>query len=128
MANNNNIYYNSAYIGALTGALEGSALGPQTAAALAEIRAACGAFATRVDSKIAYSGLVSNAAPGPEQLAPATPTIASNEQHRAALLRELCKSAMAARVPESATAADYDAVATDIVATWTAAIADLVVP
>lgn len=123
MAINNNIYFNSALVGFLSGALAGRSV-PSSNAAL---QADAVAFATEVDSLIPFDALVSTGASN-TQLAITTNTIAANEQHRGELLRSLCFAAMYGRFPISSAATDYLAVATGVVAAFNASLASLAIP
>lgn len=129
MANNNNIYYNSAYCGFIQGALEGRTPKPSPVAAdYLDMTQAAQAFAQRVDSLIAEDATVSAGGGDPAQLAITTATIAANEQHRAGLLKSICHGLVSGRFPTSETAADYAQLATAAAAAFTEAKLLLVIP
>lgn len=125
---NNHIYFNAALSGCIAGAIGGrqitdtSSVDPDYVA----LGNAAAAFATQLDSKIAFSALVS--AVGGAQLDATTTTIQANQMHRGGLLRELCAGFWSERIPTSTTAANYDDQAEAIVALWTAGVAELVIP
>jgi hypothetical protein len=127
MAYLNNIYGNAAYTGALGGMLSGRAISSAVAADYVAMRAAAVAAAVAVDALIAFDALVSTAM-GITQLAITTNTIAANEQWRAGLLHDICRSVWTGRLPTAAEATAATGMATAIFTLWTAALADLVVP
>lgn len=126
MAYLNNIYGNAVYTGALGGMLSGRTLS-STAADYVTTRAAAVNAAIAVDALIAFDALVTTGA-GITQLAITTNTIAANEQWRAGLLHDLARSLWTGRMPSTAADGTAGAQAAALVALWTAALADLVVP
>jgi len=129
MANLNDIYFNAAYTGSLGGMLSGRAVSSTTAGDYTAIRAAAVAAAQAVDALIAFDALVTTAMSF-TQLAITTNTIASNEQWRAGLLQQICRSVWTGRLPVSAAEATAASatLAPAIFTLWTAALADLVTP
>ena len=125
MAILNDIYYNAALVGALSGALDGRAFSNPLAPSYApEVNAAV-AFATQLDSLIAEDALVTTGGGDASQLAITTSTIASNEQWRAGMLQELSRSQFSGRDIKDVVPADYATAALAVFAAWTQGIAQI---
>ena len=127
MAYHNNIYGNAAYVGSLGGMLSGRVISSSVAADYNSLRSAALAAAVAVDALIAFDALVTTAM-AITQLDPTTNTIAANEQWRAGLLQEICRSVWSGRYPSAAEATAATSLATAIFTLWTAALADLATP
>lgn len=129
MANNNNCYFNAAIAGFVAGALAvRSPPGTGTPTDYAGLKNAAVAFATRLDSKIAFDALVTTANNDPSMLVSSNQTIQSNTILRCALLQAIVTGAISGTFPTSTTAADYDALATHLAAVFTEALLGLVSP
>jgi hypothetical protein len=127
MAYNNNIYGNAAFCGALEGIMNGRTITSSTATDYATQCNAAAAFASELDSLIAFDALVSTGA-GITQLAITTNTIAANEQWRAGLLQALSRAYFADRNFTDTTVADYATAAGAVKAVWTQGLTKLVTP
>lgn len=129
MAYLNNIYGNAAFVGFYTGMLAGQAgQGSATATDYLRLKNAALAMAADVDALITFDALVSTGA-GITQLAITTNTIAANEQFRAGMLQELCRSAAQGRPNFDATSAGQQtAQAAAIFAAWTEGLLGLTTP
>lgn len=129
MANNNNCYYNAAYIGFIKGSLLGRRETSATAADYLALTQRAQAFAQEVDSLIAEDALVSTGGGNPTMLVDtASNTIQSNTQFRPGLLQAICEAQIAGRNPTSTTAADYAVDAAACKAAFTEALLLIVSP
>lgn len=126
----NNALYNAALIGFMSG--QAAWLLDPVAADYLAFKNAAVAFATQVDSKIAFDALITTASNNATMLVDtASNTIQSNTQMRPALLQAICQSVMAGRYVNSAAAAVpafWDLIAASIAGAYTEALIGLVSP
>lgn len=125
MALLNDIYFNAAFCGALEGILEGRDFLSSTATDYATQCNAANAFATELDSLIAFDALVTTGASN-TQLAITTNTIAANEQWRAGLLQAISRAKFAGRNLTDSTVLNYADEAAAVKAAWTQGLTKLV--
>lgn len=127
---NNNCLYNAALIGFV--AANSGWLASATPTDYLAFKNAAVAFATQVDSKIAFDALITTASNNATMLVDtASNTIQSNTQMRPALMQQICQSVMNARYRADAAAqvASYwDDIATKIAALYTEMLIGLVSP
>lgn len=109
---NNAVLQNAALAGFLSGAFQSS---PSSASAAFYANAcnAAQAFAERVDSKIPLDATLVS-------------PVDSVTLNKVNLLGAICRGVIAGRYPLSATAADYDALATAVAALYTQGVTELV--
>ena len=125
----NNCYFNAGIAGFIAGALsQRSPPGTGTATDYAALKNAAVAFATQLDSKIAFDALVTTANNDASMLVSSNHTIQSNTILRPALLANIVAGAIAGTFPTSTTAADYDTLAGHIAAVFTEALLGIVSP
>lgn len=123
---NNNLYFNSALAGYLSGNLAGRRPPSSAAGAYTALLAAATAFATDIDTAIPFDPLVSQV--GGAQLAPVTDAIAANTQLRGGLLQTLCEAATGGAYSEDAVIAGSDQNTAGIAAAFNALKVGLVTP
>ena len=114
MALTNNVYYNAAFRGFLRGALSGRPISSPTAATYLKLTQAAQAFATEVDSKIAFDALVTTSNVDPTLLVlpdPVTQATQGNATLRAPVLEAICAGVIDGRYSEDAVAADWSTIA-----------------
>lgn len=126
----NNCYYNAAVAGFISGALATrSPPSSGTATDYAALKNAAVAFATQLDSKIAFDALVTTANNDPTMLVDTgSQTVQSDTILRPALLANIVAGVISGTYPTSAVAADYDTLATHVAAVFAEAAAALVSP
>jgi hypothetical protein len=126
----NNCYLNAAVMGFIAGALSSRTPPPSgTATDYAHLKNSALAFATRLDSKIAFDALVTTANNDPTMLvSTASQTIQSNTVIRPMLLASIVQGAVSGTYPTSTTASDYDALATHVAAVFTEALLAITSP
>lgn len=117
---NNNLLYNAAYAGFMTGSQTGRNPTSQVAASYLDLTQAAQAFATRVDSKIANNALISGA--DGAAVVPTTAAITEDQSAFSLLMFGLCLALTSGRYYTSETAADYDDLADVIAAQMTEAL------
>jgi hypothetical protein len=127
MAITNDIYYNAAFVGALSGMMNGRKISSATQADYGDVADAAEIFALNLDARIAFDALVTTAMAA-TQLAITTNTIAANEQWRAGLLCHLCHAVFAGSYTEDTTSAHYDVLAAAIKECWDEGLTKLVTP
>jgi hypothetical protein len=125
----NNCYFNAAIAGFLAGVVGGrSPPATGTATDYVGLKNAAVAFATQLDSKIAFDALVTTANNDPSMLVSSNHTIQSNTILRPMLLATIVAGALSGQWPTSTTAADYDTLAGHIAAVFTEALLGIVSP
>lgn len=124
MAINNDILYNAALVGFMSGLLGGRDVRTLSAGAITSINSQAVTFATAVDALIAEDATITTGGGDASQLLPTTSDIASATLAKANLLTELCKAAVEGRNAPAA-AAQPSTVPAAIVAAYTAFIASL---
>lgn len=117
---NNNILYNAAFAGFIQGTQAGRNPTSQVAATYLDLTQSAQAFATRVDSKIANSALISTG-PG-AALPPTTAAITEDQYAYTQLIFALSSALVSTRLYTSETAADYDDLADVVAAQFTESI------
>jgi len=127
MSNNNNIYFNAACVGFMSGALAGRRSDDATAGDYGSLANAAAAFAAELDSLITFDSLVTTNASN-TQLAITTNTIAANEQWRAGAMQALCHGQIQGRYSTDATQADWATDAAAVKAAWTELLTKLTTP
>jgi hypothetical protein len=130
MTIHNNCYLNAGVMGFIAGALAvRSPPGSGTATDYAQLKNSALAFATQLDSKIAFDALVTTANNDPTMLVDTGDhTIQSNTIIRPMLLASIVQGAIAGTFPTSTTAADYDTLATHVAALFTEALLAITSP
>lgn len=126
----NNCLYNAALVGFSAG--NTAWLQDPTATDYLAFKACAVAFATQVDSKIAFDSLITTASNSATMLVDtASNTIQSNTQFRPALMQTICASVMNGRYVNSAAAqtpAYWDAIAASIAGLYTEMLLGFISP
>ena len=128
MALLNNVYYNAAFMGCIHGALAGRDIKSATAADYLALTQAAQAFATKLDSLIAFDALVTTGASNTMLVDTASNTIQSDTQMRPGLLQAICAGIWDGRRPTSTVQADYAVEAAAAAAAFTEALLLIVSP
>jgi hypothetical protein len=129
MANKNNALFNAALVGFMEGAISGSWPLSSTAADYLSLKNAAVAFATEVDSLLAFDAQITTSNVDPTMLVDTgSQTIQSNTQFKPSMLRGVCAAVMSGRYTQDATAADYAAIAATVKAIYTEMLLGLVSP
>lgn len=123
---NNTLLKNMAYVGFISGCLQGRKITSSTAADYADLKAAALVFAAAVDTAIANDATISTGA-GLIVL-PTTDDDQGNELAKGALLCNICAGVMAGAWQESTTSADYSTQVAAVAALYGTAISNLTVP
>lgn len=116
----NPLLISAAFAGFIQGALSGRPVADPVPAALV---AAAAAFATEVDSLITIQTAAPAISVGSTSIAPTTGPIIEAEIGSTNVMQGICAGLMQGRYTTDATAADYAAVAANVVQFYTAAIA-----
>lgn len=128
---NNNVYFNAAFRGFLRGSLSGRNWTSATATDYLSLKNAAVAFATKVDSLIAFDALVTTSNVDPTLLVlpdPVTQATQGNALERAVTLEAICAGMTDGRYTTDTTQADYATIAGACAAAFTEALLGLVVP
>ena len=129
MALNNNILYNAAFAAAMKASLSGRLQTSAVALSYAPLVAACQAFATEVDSQIAFDASITTGSGTPTVLAMSVAnTISAPQFAKPRLLENIVAGVLDGRPLTDTTAADYLALAAAVAAIYTEGLTATVIP